>query len=195
MGAVPSSNTAISQVDAACAAWLRDCNGEGPLEIADVTDVCASMHVEATLRDAGERVVGHVDADGSCRIVAPLSYVPSGSIKKERGAAMSSRIVLTDGTGRYFDGAKAQSWDEATRWNGNNHISRATGSQWEHERLYRTPAGIYVLHHWSQWQGSTESYEQISADEAAAWLSRNEHTISDASEAGVADEFRALEIA
>jgi hypothetical protein len=89
------------------------------------------------------------------------------------------RIQLQDEegapTGKWFDPAKATEWEEATWWNGNNHISRATGSQWEHETLYRTAGGAWVLHHWSQWQGSTESYTLVSASEAAAWLVRCEH--------------------
>lgn len=104
-----------------------------------------------------------------------------------------ARSVLTDGSGRWFNSKKAKSWEEGTNWNGNNHISLATGSQWEHEILYRTRGGIYVLHCWSQWQGSGESYEEISAEDAARWLSRNEYTDADC--AGVADEYAALEIA
>ena len=37
------------------------------------------------------------------------------------------------------------SWEEGTRWNGNNHISLATGSQWDHQKLYRSRRGRYWL--------------------------------------------------
>lgn len=84
-----------------------------------------------------------------------------------------SKIALTDGSGRWFRSSKAASWKESTHWNGNNHISDATGSQWDHEMLFRTAGGLYILHHWSQWQGSSETYEEISAEDAAAWLTRN----------------------
>lgn len=77
-------------------------------------------------------------------------------------------------TGRWFDPSKATRWEEATRWDGRNHISRATGGQWEHEALYRTAGGAWVLHSWSQWQGSGESYVMIKPSEAAAWLVRAE---------------------
>jgi hypothetical protein len=115
---------------------------------------------------------------------------------------MGARIVLTDGTGRWFDRGKAQRWKENTRWNGNNHVSCATGSQWEHETLYRTAGGVYVLHRTSQWQGSGESWDEVTASDAAGWLSRNDHArndhdaddADDASAAGVANEFAALEI-
>jgi hypothetical protein len=101
-----------------------------------------------------------------------------------------SRIVLTDGSGRWFDSKKATSWEEDTYWNGNNHISRATG---DHEILYRTKGGIHILHRWSQWQGSTESYEEISADDAARWLSQNDHEPSGAGAEAVS-AYAALEV-
>jgi hypothetical protein len=89
-----------------------------------------------------------------------------------------NRIVIQDNegetTGRWFDPSKAQVWEEATRWDGRNHISRATGSQWDHEQLYRTAGGAWIIHRWSQWQGSTPSYTQITPAEAAAWLVRAE---------------------
>jgi hypothetical protein len=101
------------------------------------------------------------------------------------------RITLADG--RWFDASKAKRWEEDTRWDGHNHVSLATGSQWDHERLYRTPGGIYVLHHWSQWQGSTETYEEVTREAAARWLSVNGHA-DEADEAGLSDAVGALEI-
>ena len=99
------------------------------------------------------------------------------------------RVPLTDGSGRWFDRDKAECVSEGTRWNGNNHISMATGSQWEHEYLYYTASGQWVKYSWSQWQGSGESYDLIDADEAAAWLTTNgrEHP-------AVAEEIVSLEI-
>ena len=39
--------------------------------------------------------------------------------------------------GSVVDTSRAKSsWEEATRWDGNNNISKATGSQWEHETLH-----------------------------------------------------------
>ena len=108
-----------------------------------------------------------------------------------------SRIVLTDGSGRWFNDAKAKRWEEETRWNGNNHVSKATGSQWEHETLYRTAGGIYVVHHSSQWQGSTDTIEEVTANDAAKWLSTNDYLDGDAESAGpeVASAYAALELA
>ena len=75
----------------------------------------------------------------------------------------------------WFDRAKAEEFDEGARWDGSNHISLATGSQWDHEILYRTAGGRWVLHRWSQWQGRPERYRFITDAEAQTWLLKNEH--------------------
>ena len=84
-----------------------------------------------------------------------------------------ARINL--GNGRWFDTEKAECFKEDTRWNGNNHISVATGTQSEHEELYRTRKGLWIKHSWSQWQGSLPSYEQIDNDDARQWLIDQDH--------------------
>lgn len=104
-----------------------------------------------------------------------------------------NRVVLTDGSGRWFDTEKAQEFKEATRWDGSNNISRATGSQWEHETLYRTASGLFILNHWSQYQGSKDTYEQISVAEAAKWCSINEHD-PETLPREVQEQFAALEL-
>ena len=68
-------------------------------------------------------------------------------------------------------------WQEAERWNGRNHISKATGSQWEHETLYKSAKGNYWVEHTSQWQGSTPHAFFLTAEEAARWLLTNEHEL------------------
>jgi len=73
----------------------------------------------------------------------------------------------------------SQQWDEATRWDGRNHISVPTGSQWEHQTLYRSRRGRYYIVHTSQWQGSTDAAEWVSHEEAARWLILNEHDLPD----------------
>ena len=87
-----------------------------------------------------------------------------------------ARYRMSDGTVVDTENA-SQHWDEATRWNGNNHISVATGSQWEHQTLYRSRRGRYYIEHTSQWQGSTPSAEWVSNEEAARWLLANEHEV------------------
>jgi hypothetical protein len=69
------------------------------------------------------------------------------------------------------------SWEEATRWNGNNHISKATGTQWDHQKLYKSRKGRYYVEHTSQWQGSTPRAEWVSPQEAARWLLQNDHEL------------------
>lgn len=82
--------------------------------------------------------------------------------------------------GMVVDTANATaSWDEATRWDGRNHISIPTGSQWEHQRLYRSRKGRYWLECWSQWQGSTPHAEWLSPQEAARWLLANDEELPD----------------
>ena len=83
------------------------------------------------------------------------------------------RQNLSDGT--WFDVDTAECWEEDTWFDGNNHISSATGSQWDHQELYRTKNGKWVLRSWSQWQGSKESWKQISDKQAQKWLVTNSH--------------------
>lgn len=84
-----------------------------------------------------------------------------------------ARIALTDEPGRWFETKSAEKFDESSWHDGQNFISRATGSQWDHEALYRTASGVWILNHWSQWQGSRETYEQVDDTTAVAWLIRN----------------------
>ena len=85
-----------------------------------------------------------------------------------------SRYSMDDGT--IVDTKKAsKSWDEDTRWDGRNHISVTTGSQWHHQRLHRSRKGRYYLECWSDWQGSIDRAEWINNHDAAKWLLANEH--------------------
>jgi hypothetical protein len=72
-----------------------------------------------------------------------------------------------------------QSWEEDTRWNGSNHISIPTGSQFAHQKLHKTRRGRYWLEHWSDWQGSTPHAEWVSEQEAARWLLLNGKDLPD----------------
>ena len=84
-----------------------------------------------------------------------------------------SRKNIDDGG--WFNTSKATKWDEDSRWNGNNHISCATNSQWDHETLYLTKKGVWILSGYSQWQGSTPWCRRIDANEATQWLITNNH--------------------
>ncbi len=75
-----------------------------------------------------------------------------------------------------FDTEKAKaSWSEASDWDGSNHISRATGSQWNHEKLFLSAKGRYYVVRSSNVQGSRDEMEILSPREAAAWLILNDY--------------------
>lgn len=89
-----------------------------------------------------------------------------------------ARYTMDDGT--VVDTAKAsEHWEEASDWDGRNHISRATGDQWCHQTLYRSRKGRYYLVHESQWQGSRPHAEWISPEGAARWLIAMERALPD----------------
>lgn len=83
-----------------------------------------------------------------------------------------STYRMEDGTVVKSENATA-SWDEDTEFDGHNHISVATGSEWAHERLHRSRKGRYWIERWSDWQGSTPSAEWVSPRTAASWLLAN----------------------
>jgi hypothetical protein len=86
--------------------------------------------------------------------------------------------VMDDGTVVRTENA-VESWNEARFWDGRNHVSKATGSQWTHERLYKTRKGRYWVERWSQWQGVRPTAEWLSERDAARWLLANDHELPD----------------
>jgi len=92
--------------------------------------------------------------------------------------------------GRILDPERAvKTWREGTRWNGSNHISLATGSQWDHEELHLSPKGTWWIEHWSQWEGRTPSARVVTPEEACRWLLANEY---DPEDDGFPEELRKL---
>ncbi len=87
-----------------------------------------------------------------------------------------ARYGMSDGTVVDTDNATAH-WDEMTRWNGRNHISVPTGSEWNHESLWRSRKGRYYVERTSQWEGSRPCAEWVSNEEAARWLLENEREV------------------
>lgn len=68
------------------------------------------------------------------------------------------------------------SWNEDYFIGGNgNKISTATGSQWDHERLYESRKGQFYLVCSSDWQGRSDAARWISDTEAVQWLAVNGH--------------------
>lgn len=97
-----------------------------------------------------------------------------------------SRYRMDDGIVVDTDQATSV-WKEDHRWDGNNYVSLATGSQWDHETLYRSRRGRFYVESTSQWQGTSPRAEWVSPHDAAAWLTLNEHDIPEEL-AGMADE-------
>ena len=105
------------------------------------------------------------------------------------------RTALTNEDGKWFDIDTAQKFEEETFWNGNNNISMCAGGQYAHQILYRTKSSKWILHEWSQMQGSNESYEEVSDQEAAAWFMKNEYDdIPDDLMKILADDIKDLEV-
>jgi hypothetical protein len=90
--------------------------------------------------------------------------------------------------GRIFRTATAaKSWDEDTRWDGNNYISVPTGSQWEHQQLYKSRKGTYWLETTCNWQGTVPTAEIMSDHDAAVWLVLNGHDVPADSDTIISD--------
>ena len=79
--------------------------------------------------------------------------------------------------GFWFSIEKATKFSENTNWDGRNQISVNTGSQWNHEDLYRTAKGAWVLNAYSAYQCSVDSWELIDNQIAVDWLIRNDHDV------------------
>lgn len=102
-----------------------------------------------------------------------------GGRKTNEDTMSTERYTTLNGSTKLCDFEKP-GWTrvkESTRWNGNNRISLQTGSEWDHQRLNvrRHNGGILiVLEQWSQWQGSTNSNEELTIEQAKEWLAKNE---------------------
>lgn len=78
----------------------------------------------------------------------------------------------------FFDLDKATEYREDTFWNGNNHASVHTGSPHNHQMLYHTAGGRWVLHTYSNYQGVQPTYEFIDDNAARTWLiTNNDHDL------------------
>ena len=87
-----------------------------------------------------------------------------------------TRYRMDDGSIVDTERASAH-WEEETDFDGHNRISRATGSQWHHQTLYRSRKGRYYVEHLSNWQGSRSHVEWVSPEEATRWLLWMEHPL------------------
>lgn len=94
---------------------------------------------------------------------------------------MSNRInvIETDEYGQtyltgWFDAGAAEMINEGKRFDGHNMISLATGSQWDHESLWHTAGGRWVLESNSQYQSPPTTYRFVTDEEAKTWLGKND---------------------
>ena len=87
-----------------------------------------------------------------------------------------ARYEMSDGMIVDTDNASAR-WKEAADFDGRNHISRATGSQWDHETLYRSRRGRYYIEQCSQREGCVPNAEWVSNEGAARWLLKMGHDL------------------
>ena len=75
----------------------------------------------------------------------------------------------------WFDAENSVRFAEATYWDGDHFISRETGSRWDHQELFRTSHGNWVLHSWSAYESVRNRFRCICESEAIQWLTRNDH--------------------
>ena len=78
----------------------------------------------------------------------------------------------------WFNTDSAVKFAESTWFDGANQVSNATASQWDHEDLYYTKKGRWILGCWSQRQGTQDRFSLIDQEDAFEWLIAHEH-ISD----------------
>jgi hypothetical protein len=83
---------------------------------------------------------------------------------------------MEDGTIVDTDRA-TETWTEATTWDGRNHISTATGTQWNHKKLHQSRKGRFYVLHSSQMQGTRDHIEYVANEEAARWILANGHEL------------------
>jgi hypothetical protein len=92
------------------------------------------------------------------------------------GGSMMSKYQVEGG--KIVDTDRASgNWGEDTYFDGRNLISKATGSQWDHESLYQSEKGNFYVEKLSQWQGNVPSARMLAPMEAVAWLALNGHEI------------------
>lgn len=88
-------------------------------------------------------------------------------------------IYLSDEDGKALDGwfnpgTAVESVAENTEWNeAVGHLVSLVTSAEDHEQLYRTAGGRWVLNHWSNWRAAPDTYKFVSDAEAKDWLLRN----------------------
>ena len=128
---------------------------------------------------------GKTEAPAGTGAVSKQEEFPYG---RERVPIVTDDNIDTGGTLYY--GAVAERFEEGTTWDGNNHISTATGSQWEHEEVVRTKRGRYYVVSSSQRQGSQSKAKALDIGGVAKWLVRAGYVASQVSNDELAEKIR-----
>jgi hypothetical protein len=81
----------------------------------------------------------------------------------------TDKITYTDPGGNlcWFNPATAQ------RWTDRDHDGNGSGGTGRGQAVWRTDAGVWLLQHWTQWQGEKNRYEFILPGQARDWLLGN----------------------
>lgn len=72
----------------------------------------------------------------------------------------------------WFDPDSATKFHEDETWDGDNYISVNVG-RFNHQCLYRSKSGRWILNTWSDWSGTPETYQFVTDEVAKDWLLRN----------------------
>jgi len=80
-----------------------------------------------------------------------------------------------EGDGWFDMRATKKTWEEKTWFDGSNHISLATQSQWDHQALHLSRKGEWIISCSSEYQGTKPKAYRITQSEAAIWLIDNLH--------------------
>lgn len=84
-----------------------------------------------------------------------------------------TRQIIVNERGEYvghFRPDRAEVFHEARDWDGSHNISRATGSQWDHEALYRSASGRWIICSYSNRQDTPTRYRYADLSEVKEWL-------------------------
>lgn len=85
-----------------------------------------------------------------------------------------SKITLNANSGRWFDLDSAKRWDEARVYaDDGTPISLATQNSWEHETLFLTRAGRFIMHCLDEHNPSLASFVEYSLEKSVDWLLKN----------------------
>ena len=76
--------------------------------------------------------------------------------------------------GNWFDPGSSIPIPEKQTWNDPYWISNCTESPWEHEAIFCTCKGCFILYHWSQWQGHPETCTEINIEAVMGWIIANQ---------------------